>query len=51
MESDFTGTGKWVDVLKLYEADKCNVSPGAQNMMKVSLAVQVMSSTVSLNDT
>ena len=27
------------------------LKPGAQNMMKVSLAAQVMSSTVSLNDT
>ena len=51
-----TGTAKWANVLKLYEFDKHNVhhllpkvterhiKPGTQNMMKVSLAVQVMSS-------
>jgi hypothetical protein len=53
-----TGTAKWANMLKMYEVDKHNVchllpkvterhiKPGTQNMMKVSLAAQVMSSTV-----
>jgi len=54
-----TGTAKWADVLKVYELDKQNVlycqlckatdrhqKPFAQDAMKVSLAAQVMSSTV-----
>ena len=53
-----TGTAKWADVLKLYETDKQNVlyhllhnvterrlKRFAQNVMKVSLAAQVMSNT------
>ena len=54
-----TGTAKWADILKVYETDKQNVlchllhyvtdrhlKPFAQDAMKVSLAAQVMSSTV-----
>ena len=53
-----TGTAKWDDILKLYEADISNVyrllpkvtkrhiKPGGQNRMKVSLVAQVMSITV-----
>jgi hypothetical protein len=52
------GTAKWDDILKLYEVDKRNVyrllpkvterhiKPVGQNTMKVSLAAQVMSSSV-----
>jgi hypothetical protein len=52
------GTAKWHDILKLYEVDKCNVyrllpkvtdshiKPVGQNTMKVSLAAQVMRSSV-----
>ena len=54
-----TGTAKWADILKVYEIDKqnvlyhhlCNVTdrhlkPFTQDAMKVSLAAQVMSTTV-----
>jgi hypothetical protein len=53
-----TGTAKWEDRLNLYEVDKRNVyhllskvterqmKPGARSAMKVSMAAQVMSSTV-----
>jgi hypothetical protein len=53
-----TGTAKWDDILKLYEVEKRKVDrllpkvtdrhikPVGQNAMKVSLAAQVMSSTV-----
>jgi len=54
-----TGTAKWADILKVYELDKQNalyrqlckvtdrhLKPFAQDAMKVSLAAQVMSSTV-----
>ena len=53
-----TGTAKCANILKLYEVDKCDVyhllpemterhiKPGTQNMMKVSLDVQVTSSTM-----
>jgi len=54
-----TGTAKWADMLKVHELDKQNVlycqlhkvtdrhlKPFAQDAMKVSLAGQVMSSTV-----
>jgi hypothetical protein len=54
-----TGTAKWADVLKVYELDKQivlyrvmrhvtdrHLKPFAQDAMKVSLAAQVMSSTV-----
>jgi hypothetical protein len=54
-----TGTAKWADILKVYELDKQNVlyrvmrhvtdrhlKPFAQDAMKVSLAAQVMSTSV-----
>jgi hypothetical protein len=54
-----TGTDKWADILKVYETDKQNVpyrvmchvtdrylKPFAQDAMKVSLAAQVMSTSV-----
>ena len=53
-----TGTAKWANMLKLYEVDKHNgyhllpkvterhIKPSTQNMMKVSLAAQVMSNTM-----
>jgi hypothetical protein len=46
---------KWADILKMYELDKQNVlrnvtdrhlKPFAQDAIKVSLAAQIMSSTV-----
>jgi hypothetical protein len=52
------GTAKWEDIFKLYEVYKRNVyrplskvterhrKPGAQSAMKISVAAQVMSSTV-----
>jgi hypothetical protein len=56
---ELTGTAKWANILKLYEIDKQNVlyrllhdvtnrrlNPIAQDAMTVSLAAQVMSSTV-----
>jgi hypothetical protein len=58
MASDLTGIAKWEDILKLYEVDKRNVyrllpkvterhmKPGTQSAMKVSVADQVMNSTV-----
>ena len=53
-----TGTAQWDVMLKLYEVEKCNVyrllpkvterhiQHGGQDTMKVSLAAQVMNSTV-----
>jgi len=54
-----TGTANWADVLKVYKLDKQNIlyrqlcqvtdrhlTPFAQDALKVSLAAQVMSSTV-----
>jgi hypothetical protein len=56
-----TASAKWEDILKMCEVDKSNVyrllpkvtvrhlKPGAQSAMKVSVAAQVMSYTVSFN--
>jgi hypothetical protein len=58
-----TGTAQWDVILKLYEVEKRNIyrllpkvterhiQHGGQNTMKVSLAAQIMNSTVSFNDT